>query len=195
MLDPISFKFGRVVVRLLRVLMSNREKVFSLVASIESDIAECFAGSGEISLKEKLAGVTKQLHGVTGQAASAEFSAAVILALGIVGGLINKDIESRKSQKLVDGGAYAMIDLMAQQIALKSQLGYMLEVPATPARWDGFLANVKELLRGATRLDVVGAQLAKFGELASHGMSLLEDSAADSSFRGALKREVCALAA
>ncbi len=177
--------------------MSKIEKVFALVASIESEVGECFARDSKISdkLVQRVNESSSQLASFSLEASKASVASAAIVALGFVGGLINRDIEGRKSQKLVDGGAYAMIDLMAQQIALKSQLGSMLEVSATAARWDGFLMNLRELIKGSTKLEVVAVNLSAFGSVAGSVLNVLEESAVKGGLNGALRSEVAALAA
>jgi hypothetical protein len=171
--------------------MQKSEMIFSAVAKIESEVLSSWASG---NLAAKLSESRSKLEGDFNNEKSAIISAAVI-ALGLVGGVINKEIDTRKAQKLVDGGAYVMIDLMAQQIALKSHLANLVSGAASAARWEGLLLNLKELVRGASRLESLSTQLDKFGHLASFALVCLEQSGAAGGLNGALKHEVSALAA
>jgi hypothetical protein len=171
--------------------MQRSEMIFSAVAKIESDVASSWSAA---NLAAKLSDSRTSLEADLGKEKGAVISAAIV-ALGLVGGVINKEIETRKVQKLVDGGAYVMIDLMAQQIALKSGLANLASGSASAARWEGLLLNLKELVRGTSRLESMSGQLDKLGHLASFALIALEQSGAAAGLNGALKHEVSALAA
>jgi hypothetical protein len=170
--------------------MQNTEFVFTAVAKIESDVTTSW---GDSTLGAKLAA----LSGAEASQIKTNKTlvSSSLLALGLVGGVINKEIAFRKSQKLVDGGAYVMIDLMAQQIALKSQLANLISASSNGARWEGFVMNLRELVIGASKLESLGSQLEGYGQLASAALKGLSSGMESAGIMGALRHEVAALAA
>ncbi|MDZ4787149.1 MAG: hypothetical protein SGJ02_13840 [bacterium] len=101
------------------------------------------------------------------------FFSLAILSLAGISALIEKDVNLRKSAKLVDGGAYELMDLVSKQIACTSSLDQFLkfysEMPSSMllARKEAFLLNLKEVILDLSKLSSLSADLAKCGEFQS----------------------------
>lgn len=175
--------------------MASNELVFSLAAFAEGEFSSVWSNTDlkssllafSIKLEEKLQIKTNYKT----------LAATGILALGVVGGLINRDVTARKSQKLVDGSTYVLIDLIAQQIACKSLLASLVDEGdrASKTRWESFCLNLKELIQSGVKIESVNGELGKYGLFLTYVVSTLSELEGSLKIRHAISGEIASMAA
>lgn len=175
--------------------MASNELVFTLTALVEKETDSLWHKVDFLSsLKACTSSVEEKIIDSTD---FKNLIALGIVGIGIVGGLINADVSARKNQKIVDGGVYVLVDLLAQQIACKTFLADLAarNTGATKARWESFCINLRELIQGGMRIESIGRELGKYGVFSSFIFGSLSDYETSLKLRNSIGAEIVAMAA